>query len=170
MQECEGPALKSGMGWVTVYHHMSVSSNMVLDTDPFLGLDLVKAKQILSCWQWFRELLERTSRGHIYFDSSFTPRPMSSAHWRQRLPGSNPLPDALNCNDDAFVSFLQVICTSEMRILLMAATQGPDFLFCMPDRTKCILLISVVDDRGWRLHRSCPTAIIRIDVYWRLKV
>jgi hypothetical protein len=33
---------------------------------------------------------------------------------------------------------------SEMRILLLAAEQGPNVLFCMPNRTKCILLVSVM--------------------------
>jgi hypothetical protein len=31
---------------------------------------------------------------------------------------------------------------SEMRVLLMAVEEGPDVLFCMPYRTKCILLFT----------------------------
>jgi hypothetical protein len=30
----------------------------------------------------------------------------------------------------------------EMRILLMAATQGLNFLFCVSNRTNCVLLVS----------------------------
>jgi hypothetical protein len=32
----------------------------------------------------------------------------------------------------------------EIRILSMAAKQGPCVLVCMPNRTKCILLVSLV--------------------------
>jgi hypothetical protein len=50
--------------------------------------------------------------------------------------------------------------TTEMRILLMAANQGPNALFCMPNRTKCILLISVVmaGSSDAVLHKVCVTA------------
>jgi hypothetical protein len=33
---------------------------------------------------------------------------------------------------------------SEMRILLMAARKGPNVLFCLPEMTNCILLVSVL--------------------------
>jgi hypothetical protein len=34
--------------------------------------------------------------------------------------------------------------TSERKTLSMAAKHGSDVLFCMPNRTKCILLVSVL--------------------------
>jgi hypothetical protein len=45
----------------------------------------------------------------------------------------------------------------KMRILLMAAKQGPNVLFCMPDRTNGILLVSVMQGvRGrLKLAQSC---------------
>jgi hypothetical protein len=36
---------------------------------------------------------------------------------------------------------------TEVRILSMAAKQGPHVLFCTPNRTKCILLVSVILDQ-----------------------
>jgi hypothetical protein len=33
-----------------------------------------------------------------------------------------------------------------MKIQLMVAKQGPSILFCVPNRTKCILLVSVMKD------------------------
>jgi hypothetical protein len=37
--------------------------------------------------------------------------------------------------------FTNSVLHDEMRILLLAAKEGPNVLFCMPNRTKCILLI-----------------------------
>jgi hypothetical protein len=39
----------------------------------------------------------------------------------------------------------------EMRILCMAAKHGPNALFCMPNTTKCILLVSVMLGDGQRI-------------------
>jgi hypothetical protein len=38
---------------------------------------------------------------------------------------------------------------TEMRFLLIAAKQGPAILFCMPNRTKCILSVSVMTAVPW---------------------
>jgi hypothetical protein len=38
-----------------------------------------------------------------------------------------------------------LLIISEMRILSLAAEYGPGILFCMPNRTKCVLLVSLVD-------------------------
>jgi hypothetical protein len=39
---------------------------------------------------------------------------------------------------------MQEAFMNEMRILSLAAEQGPNVLFCIPNRTKCILLSSVM--------------------------
>jgi hypothetical protein len=39
-----------------------------------------------------------------------------------------------------------------MRILLIAAAYGPNVLFCMPNRTRCVLLVSA---NFWNAH-ACP--------------
>jgi hypothetical protein len=41
------------------------------------------------------------------------------------------------------------ITITKMRILYMVANQGPNTLFCMPNRTNCILKVSVMNAIQW---------------------
>jgi hypothetical protein len=50
-----------------------------------------------------------------------------------------------------------------MRILCMAARQGPKVLFCTPDRTRHILFIPVMNcggaSKGWGGHGLCASPL-----------
>jgi hypothetical protein len=50
-------------------------------------------------------------------------------------------------NEDPVHGSRATVGIAVMRFLCMAAERDPNVLFCMPNRTKCILFISVMEPR-----------------------
>jgi hypothetical protein len=71
------------------------------------------------------------------------PRPRLGRHSHPALRAVRALP-ACKPVDSRGVAGASRPLTSEMRLLWLAAKQEPSVLFCMPDRTDCILLVSVM--------------------------
>ncbi|CAG2163530.1 unnamed protein product [Oppiella nova] len=51
-------------------------------------------------------VLEASTRRRLFFDSKGNPRNTTNSKGKKRKPGSKPLGQALNCNDNDFVDFL----------------------------------------------------------------
>ncbi|KAI8356625.1 kinase-like domain-containing protein [Choanephora cucurbitarum] len=52
-------------------------------------------------------LIERCSRRHLFFDVLGQPRIVPNSKGKKRIPGSRPLRQALKCNDEVFISFVE---------------------------------------------------------------
>jgi len=53
-----------------------------------------------------KEIIQRSSRRRIFFDSSGAPRPVVNSKGRRRRPGTKSLSQVLRCDDADFVDFI----------------------------------------------------------------
>ncbi|EJD02073.1 uncharacterized protein FOMMEDRAFT_29176 [Fomitiporia mediterranea MF3/22] len=74
-----------------------------------------------------KELINRSSRKRLFFDSTGLPRPVVNSKGRRRRPGTKTLAQVLRCDDELFVDFVSK-CLSwdpEKRIKPQAALRHP---------------------------------------------
>ncbi|KAJ6594411.1 kinase-like domain-containing protein [Mycena capillaripes] len=74
-----------------------------------------------------KELINRSSRKKLFFDSNGAPRIVINSKGRRRRPGTKTLAQALRCNEEEFIDFISkcLIWDPERRIKPQAALRHP---------------------------------------------
>ncbi|TDL27191.1 hypothetical protein BD410DRAFT_739913 [Rickenella mellea] len=74
-----------------------------------------------------KDLINRSSRKRLFFDSTGTPRPVVNSKGRRRRPGTKTLVQVLRCDDELFVDFISkcLIWDPERRLKPQAALRHP---------------------------------------------
>ncbi|KZS89864.1 kinase-like protein [Sistotremastrum niveocremeum HHB9708] len=74
-----------------------------------------------------KELINRSSRRRLFFDSTGQPRPVVNSKGRRRRPGTKSLAQVLRCDDEAFVDFVAkcLIWDPERRLKPQPAMRHP---------------------------------------------
>ncbi|KAG9003050.1 hypothetical protein FRB94_003413 [Tulasnella sp. JGI-2019a] len=74
-----------------------------------------------------KELINRSSRKKLFFDSTGTPRPVVNSKGRRRRAGSKTLAQVLRCDDELFIDFIAKCLTwdPDRRLKPQPATRHP---------------------------------------------
>jgi len=74
-----------------------------------------------------KDIIQRSSRRRIFFDSSGAPRPVVNSKGRRRRPGTKSLQQVLRCDDADFVDFIGkcLIWDPERRLKPQGAMRHP---------------------------------------------
>ncbi|KAG8788753.1 hypothetical protein FRC20_002555 [Serendipita sp. 405] len=108
-----------------------------------------------------KDIIQRSSRRRIFFDSSGAPRPVVNSKGRRRRPGTKTLSQVLRCDDQEFVDFIAkcLVWDPERRMKPQTAMRHP---FITGGRSKNKIPLSGSSSRGLLGSSSTVSRISRL--------